>query len=55
MSADIKPEAPSGKFLLRVPVSIHKQLVERAKVEKVSMNTLVLTLIAMGLGEKNDR
>lgn len=52
MNAVIKPESPSGKFLLRVPVSIHKQLVERAKQEKVSLNTLAIALIAQGLGER---
>jgi antitoxin HicB len=34
----------------RVPRSIHSQLVARAKTEGVSLNTLVLTYIAEGLG-----
>ena len=40
----------SGKFVARVPKSIHAQLTTRAKAEGVSLNTLVLTLIAEGLG-----
>jgi len=42
----------SGKFVLRVPKSIHARLVERAKAEAVSLNTLVLAFIAEGLGRK---
>lgn len=41
---------PSGKFVQRVPKSIHAQLAVRAKQEGVSLNSLVLTLIAEGLG-----
>ena len=40
----------SGKFVARVPKSIHAQLASRAKAEGVSLNTLVLTFIAEGLG-----
>lgn len=40
----------SGKFVARVPKSIHAQLSTRAKAEGVSLNTLVLTFIAEGLG-----
>ena len=40
----------SGKFVARVPKSIHAQLASRAKAEGVSLNTLVLTFIAKGLG-----
>lgn len=42
----------SGKFVARVPKSIHAKLTTRAKVEGVSLNTLVLTLIAEGLGRR---
>ena len=41
----------SGKFIARVPKSIHAQLAARAKMEGVSLNTMVLTLIAKGLGQ----
>lgn len=40
----------SGKFVARVPKSIHAQLSARAKAEGVSLNTLVLTFLAEGLG-----
>jgi antitoxin HicB len=48
------PEA-SGKFVTRVPKSIHAQLAARAKQEGVSLNTLVLTFIAEGLGRREFR
>jgi antitoxin HicB len=44
--------AVSGKFVTRVPKSIHAQLAARAKQEDVSLNTLVLTFIAEGLGRR---
>ena len=42
----------SGKFVARVPKTIHAQLSTRAKAEGVSLNALVLTFIAQGLGRK---
>ncbi len=45
----------SGRFVTRLPKSIHAKLAERAKVEGVSLNTLVLALIAEGLGRKDAR
>lgn len=42
----------SGKFVARVPKSIHAQLAARAKAEGVSLNTLVLTFLAEGLGRR---
>jgi antitoxin HicB len=45
----------SGKFVARVPKTIHAQLSSRAKAEGVSLNTLVLTFIAQGLGRKEGR
>ncbi|MCL2523711.1 MAG: type II toxin-antitoxin system HicB family antitoxin [Betaproteobacteria bacterium] len=41
----------SGKFLTRVPKSLHAALSARAKTEGVSLNTLVLTFIAEGIGQ----
>lgn len=38
------------KFVQRLPRSLHASLQARAKAEGVSLNTLVLTLIAEGLG-----
>ena len=45
----------SGKFVARVPKTVHAQLTTRAKSEGVSLNTLVLTFIAQGLGRKEGR
>lgn len=52
-----RPDIPdaSGKFVTRVPKSIHAQLAVRAKQENVSLNTLVLTFIAEGLGRRESR
>lgn len=47
---DFSPISASGKFVARVPRSMHIQLAARAKTEGVSLNTLVLTLIAEGMG-----
>ena len=45
----------SGKFVARVPKTVHAQLATRARAEGVSLNTLVLTFIAQGLGRKERR
>ncbi|MCC6532452.1 MAG: type II toxin-antitoxin system HicB family antitoxin [Burkholderiales bacterium] len=45
----------SGRFVARVPKSVHAQLASRAKAEGVSLNALVLTFIAQGLGRKERR
>lgn len=42
----------SGKFVARVPKTVHARLATRAKAEGVSLNALVLTFIAEGLGRK---
>ena len=47
---DFAPLSASGKFVARVPRSMHLQLAARAKTEGVSLNTLVITLIAEGMG-----
>jgi len=49
-----KPTASgtSGKFVQRLPKSLHSKLVRRAKQEGVSLNTLVLALIAEGIGKR---
>ena len=48
---DTVPEV-SGKFVTRLPKSVHAKLTERAKAEGVSLNTLVLALMAEGLGRR---
>lgn len=40
----------SGKFVARVPKTVHARLASRARAEGVSLNALVLTFIAQGLG-----
>ena len=40
----------SGRFVTRVPRSIHARLTTRARSEGVSLNSLVLAFIAQGLG-----
>ena len=42
----------SGRFVQRVPRSLHAQLIARAKTEGVSLNTLVVTLVAQGMGRR---
>jgi len=48
---DTVPEV-SGKVVTRLPKSVHAKLAERAKAEGVSLNTLVLALVAEGLGRR---
>ncbi|MBP8003146.1 MAG: type II toxin-antitoxin system HicB family antitoxin [Chloroflexi bacterium] len=40
----------SGKFIQRVPKSLHARLAARARQEGVSMNLLVTTMLAENLG-----
>ena len=42
----------SGKFIQRVPKSLHARLAARAKQEGVSMNALVTTFLAEGLARE---
>jgi antitoxin HicB len=44
----------SGKWVQRVPKSLHSRLVERAEHEGVSLNMLVVSLIAEGLGKRRN-
>jgi len=43
-------EEYSGKFVLRVPKSLHHELVEQAEQEGVSLNTYCLTVLAKAVG-----
>lgn len=52
---DVTAPQMSGKFVARVPKSIHAKLTNRAKAEGVSLNSLVLTFLAEGLGRRNQR
>jgi antitoxin HicB len=42
----------SGKFIQRVPKSLHARLAARAKQEGVSMNSLVISFLSEGLGKR---
>ncbi len=42
----------SGRFVQRVPRSLHAQLIAQAKVEGVSLNTLIVSLVSQGLGHR---
>jgi len=42
--------ALSGRFVQRVPRSLHAQLIAQAKAEGVSLNTLVVSIVSQGLG-----
>jgi len=44
-------EAYSGKWVVRMPKSLHRGLAERAREEGVSLNTLAITILAQGLGQ----
>lgn len=46
------PEA-SGRFVLRLPKSLHARLSARARQEGVSMNTLAVAFLAEGMVEKD--
>ena len=52
-----KPAAAAkpARFVLRAPRSLHARLVERAKEEGVSLNTLVTSFIAESLGKASGR
>jgi len=45
----------SGQWRQRVPRTLHARLAERARREGVSLNSLVLTFIAEGLGHRSGR
>lgn len=46
-----KTEKPA-RLVARLPRSIHRDLQDRANEEGVSVNTMIVTLIAHGLGER---
>lgn len=47
--------AVSGRFVQRIPHSLHAQLISRAKAEGVSLNTLVVSLVSEGIGRRHAR
>jgi antitoxin HicB len=47
-------EAYSGKFIVRVPKMLHARLAARARIEDVSLNQYVNTVLAEALGRAFD-
>lgn len=45
-------EGYSGKFNLRIPRSLHRDLARKAEEEKVSLNTLATYLLSTSMGKK---
>ncbi len=43
----------SGQFRLRLPKSVHARLAARAESEGVSLNALIMSYVAMGLGDSD--
>lgn len=48
-------ESSSGKWVQRVPRTLHARLTKQAKREHVSLNTLVLSILSESLGFKSNR
>ena len=48
-------ENQSGKWVQRVPRSLHARLTKQAKREHVSLNTLVVSILSESLGYKSKR
>lgn len=46
---------PSGKFVVRIPKSLHRRLSDRAGDEGISLNTLVVSFLSDGLARKEER
>ena len=45
----------SGKFVVRVPKSLHQELVQKAKAENVSLNQLATYLLSSGVSKPGVR
>lgn len=44
----------SGKFVVRLPRSLHRELVEQSEQEGVSLNTWVINILAKSVGAKRE-
>jgi antitoxin HicB len=53
--APVEVEEYSGKFVLRLPTSLHRQLAKRAEQEGTSLNQLAVMLLAEGMGRWSAR
>jgi antitoxin HicB len=45
----------SGQFRVRLPTDLHASLSAEARRQGVSLNTLIVALLAGGIGWKDDR
>jgi hypothetical protein len=43
-----------GRVLVRMPISLHRDLVEAARAERVSLNQFVCALLASGVNWRHD-
>lgn len=50
-----KKQKYSGQFRVRLPKSLHQQLAEKADIEEVSLNTLVVQYLSASVAEANSR
>ena len=48
-------EGFSGQIRLRMPRSLHRRLSGRARMEGVSLNTMIVTLLAQSAGGREDQ
>jgi antitoxin HicB len=53
--APVEVEEYSGKFVVRLPTSLHRQLAKRAEQEETSLNQLIVMLLAEGMGRWSTR
>jgi antitoxin HicB len=51
----VETQEYSGKFVIRLPRSLHRQLVYRAEQEDTSLNQLVVMLLSEGMGRWAER
>jgi predicted RNase H-like HicB family nuclease len=49
----VSTDAYSGKFLVRVPKGLHREIARRAELEGVSLNLFVSVALARAVGEKS--
>ena len=51
----ISEELPSGKWLQRVPRTLHRDLIRLAERERVSLNQLVTSLLSEAVGARRPK
>lgn len=53
--APIEIEDYSGRFVVRLPKSLHRQLSQRAEQDETSLNQIVVMLLSEGMGRWSER